>query len=74
MKPDLDKLSPLLEKHNGNFSAAMRELIDFGWFAIEKCGNIERAKERIMVPQPACNDLREDDQLVLQVVKVIRKK
>ncbi|MHC1567723.1 MAG: hypothetical protein ACXQTD_08510 [Candidatus Syntropharchaeia archaeon] len=42
---DIKKIEPLLEMHEGNFSAALREAINFTNFMIEKYGSLERAKE-----------------------------
>ena len=47
---DLVKLDPLLKKHNGNFSAAVRELIGLGDVMISRFGSIDNA-EREMYPQ-----------------------
>ncbi|MGD2250867.1 MAG: response regulator [Candidatus Methanofastidiosia archaeon] len=40
---DLLKLEPLLKKHNGNFSAAVRELVAVGDILISRFGSIEDA-------------------------------
>lgn len=69
----LHELAPLLKKHDGNFSSAVREAIEFACFCLDSCGSISRAKE-LIISQNISNDLRPDDQVVMQVVKVIRKK
>jgi CheY-like chemotaxis protein len=40
---DMAKLEPILHKHNGNFSAALRELIGLGHDMISRFGSIEGA-------------------------------
>ena len=40
---DLQKLEPILKKHNGNFSAAIRELIGLGDAMISRFGSSENA-------------------------------
>jgi CheY-like chemotaxis protein len=47
---DILKLDPILKRHNGNFSAAVRELIELGDIMISRFGSIENA-EREMYPQ-----------------------
>lgn len=47
---DMAKLNPLLEKHNGNFSAAVRELIGLGDVMTARFGSTENAI-REMHPQ-----------------------
>ncbi|MBU7024698.1 MAG: hypothetical protein HXS40_11080, partial [Theionarchaea archaeon] len=42
-KGDMQKLAPILEKHNGNFSAAVRELIALGDILISRFGTTEEA-------------------------------
>jgi hypothetical protein len=42
---DLKKIEGLMEKHEGNLSAAMREIIDFVDFMLRKFGSLEEAKE-----------------------------
>jgi CheY-like chemotaxis protein len=42
-KGDMQKLAPILEKHNGNFSAAVRELITLGDILISRFGTTEEA-------------------------------
>jgi CheY-like chemotaxis protein len=42
-KSDMLKLDPLLEKHNGNFSAAIRELIALGDEMSSRFGSLENA-------------------------------
>ena len=38
-------LDPLLKKHQGNLSAAMRDIIDFTGFVTENLGSLEKAKD-----------------------------
>ncbi|VVB90814.1 Uncharacterised protein [uncultured archaeon] len=38
-------LDPLLKKHHGNLSAAMRDIIDFTGFVTENMGSLETAKD-----------------------------
>jgi hypothetical protein len=38
-------LDPLLKKHQGNLSAAMRDIIDFTGFVTENMGSLEKAKD-----------------------------
>ena len=71
--PQLNGIKPFVEKHEGNFSAAVGECIDFAIWAVERCGDLDRAKVLIN-SQQMCNDLRPEDEIVLKVVKVIRKK
>lgn len=66
-------LKPLIEKHQGNASSAMRECIEFADYAIKKTGSIERAKE-ILTLQTGDSSLRSGDQLILEVVGVVRSK
>ncbi|GEM_PF-819161 len=40
---DLRRLAPLLEKHEGNFSAAVREMIEFMDSMVQKFGSMEEA-------------------------------
>lgn len=72
-KQQVRRLAPLLQQHNGNFSLMMREVTDFTLFVIENCGSLSRAKE-LIYSQTTCNDLRLNDQIVMQVVKVIRRR
>jgi hypothetical protein len=72
-KQQVRRLAPLLHLHNDNFSLMMREAIDFTLFAIDSCGSISRAKE-LIYSQNKCDDLRPDDQVIMQVVKVIRRR
>jgi hypothetical protein len=41
----LKMLDPLLKKHQGNLSAAMRDIIDFTGFVTENMGSLEMAKD-----------------------------
>ncbi len=41
----LRMLDPLLKKHQGNLSAAMRDIIDFTGFVTENMGSLETAKD-----------------------------
>ncbi len=65
-----EKLFPLIEKHNGNFSHSIRECVAFAEFAIEKIGSIERAKEVLI--QNEVSDLNVGDKIILRVERVIR--
>lgn len=38
-------LDPLLKKHQGNLSAAMRDIIDFTGFVTENMGSLEKARD-----------------------------
>ena len=42
---DTKKIERLIEKHEGNLSAAMREIIDFVDFMLRKFGSLEEAKK-----------------------------
>jgi len=42
---DLKKIEGIVEKHEGNLSAAMREIIDFVDFMLRKFGSLEKAKK-----------------------------
>jgi hypothetical protein len=42
---DIKKIERMVGKHEGNFSAAMREIIDFADFMLRKFGNLEEAKK-----------------------------
>jgi len=42
---DLKKIEGLMEKHEGNLSAAMREIVDFVDFVLRKFGSLEEAKK-----------------------------
>ncbi len=42
---DMKKIERLMEKHEGNLSAAMREIIDFVDFMLRKFGSLEEAKK-----------------------------
>lgn len=41
---DIKKIEMLVEEHEGNLSAAMREIIDFVDFMLQKFGSLEEAK------------------------------
>lgn len=41
----LKLLDPLLKKHQGNLSAAMRDIIDFTGFVTENMGSLEKARD-----------------------------
>ena len=66
-------IDPIVQLHRGNFSMAMREVIEFANFAVRNCGSLSRARELISLNMK-CNDLQPDDQVVMKVVKVIRRK
>jgi len=42
---DMKKIARIVEKHEGNLSAAMREIIDFVDFILRKFGSLEEAKK-----------------------------
>lgn len=42
---DLKKIESIIEKHEGNLSATMREIIDFVDFMLNKFGSLEEAKK-----------------------------
>jgi len=42
---DLKKIAGLVEKHEGNLSAAMRDMIDFVDLMLRKFGSLEEAKK-----------------------------
>jgi hypothetical protein len=42
---DMKKIERIVEKHEGNLSAAMREIIDFVDFMLRKFGSLEEAKK-----------------------------
>ncbi|KYK34491.1 MAG: response regulator [Theionarchaea archaeon] len=44
---DIQKLEPMLKKHKGNFSAAVRELIDLGGVMISRFGSIDNAVQEL---------------------------
>ena len=46
-KGDVQKLDPILKKHNGNFSAAVRELVAMGDVLISRFGSIEEATREL---------------------------
>lgn len=70
LNPQLKMIESLIEKNDGNLSAAIRDCIDFVGFCIEKVGNLDRAKEILYFNQT--NDLRINDKIILRVEKVIK--
>ena len=44
-KDDLKKIEPIVDKHEGNLSAAIREVINFADYAINKFGDLESIKK-----------------------------
>jgi len=42
---DMKKMERIVEKHEGNLSAAMREIIDFAYFMQRRFGSLEEAKK-----------------------------
>lgn len=42
---DMKKIAKIVEKHEGNLSAAMREIIDFVDFMLRKFGSLEEARK-----------------------------
>lgn len=64
------QLKGFIKDHDGNMSSAVRECIEFAAFARETCGSLDRAK--VIMGTKHTYELRPDDQLVLQVVKIIK--
>ena len=60
-----DIIEPLIKKHEGNFSAAIRDCIDFAGICIEKAGSLERAKERLMEQESSL--FKPGDKLLLNI-------
>ncbi len=54
----LKLLDPLLKKHEGNLSAAMREIIDFTGFVTENIGCLESAKDLLKEKNHAREETR----------------
>lgn len=82
-KKHLDILSPLLEKHNGNISASIREIIDFADIIIKSYGSLENAtidavssekmeNQRVLVDQMLWQWLLENCQGVLPGKDIVR--
>ncbi len=67
-----NKIKPFLDMHEGNFSAAIREIIDFADFARNKMGSLERAKE-LLTMQHNLAGLKKGDRLILSVDGVIHE-
>lgn len=57
---DLLKLEPLLEKHNGNFSAAIRELVAVGDVLLSRFGTIENAVSHLHPKKSLSQELVEN--------------
>ncbi len=74
---DLENTSKLVKKHQGNFSSAIRELIDFYFFVQESCGTTQiaryvienYARKEIEFSKP----LQIGDKLILNVEGILRK-
>jgi hypothetical protein len=64
-KPQRKIVESLLEKHDGNVSAAIRDFIDFASFCIENAGSLDRAKERLIDQQS--NIFKPGDKLLLNI-------
>ncbi len=62
------KLKPFLDRHQGNFSAAIKDIIDFADSAVTKAGSLDRAKEALASQSAA--GLRPGDLLVLNIKNV----
>jgi hypothetical protein len=54
----LKMLDPLLKKHQGNLSAAMRDIIDFTGFVTENMGSLETAKDLFKEKNHAMEETR----------------
>jgi len=54
----LKMLDPLLKKHQGNLSAAMRDIIDFTGFVTENMGSLETAKDLFKEKNHAMEQIR----------------
>ncbi len=54
----LKMLDPLLKKHQGNLSAAMRDIIDFTGFVTENMGSLETAKDLFREKNHAMEETR----------------
>lgn len=63
-------INELVKTHEGNLSSAMREIIDFAGFVIQKTGSLDRAKEQLILntKNPA---LKPGDKIVFKVESVI---
>lgn len=64
-KSQFKAIEPLVKKHEGNFSAAMRDCMDFIVFCIEKAGSLERAKEHLMEQESSI--FKPGDKLLLNI-------
>lgn len=74
---ELEHISKLVKKHQGNFSSAIREMIDFYFFVQKACGTTEIARRIIQ------NHTRKEiefskpinigDKLILNVEGILRK-
>lgn len=73
----LNTMKLLLKKHNGNFSSAVRELIEFYFFVQGVCGSIEMARSVIenynKKEMKFSKPLNIGDKLILNVEGIIRK-
>jgi CheY-like chemotaxis protein len=57
---DMVKLEPILQKHNGNFSAALRELIALGHDMISQFGSIETALQEMQPKKTFAQEMIEN--------------
>lgn len=64
-EPQRKILEPFVKKHRGNFSAAIRDCIEFAGFCIEKAGSLERAKERFIEQENSI--FKPGDKLLLNI-------
>jgi hypothetical protein len=60
-----EMIVPLIKKNEGNFSAAVRDCIEFIGFCIEKTGSLERAKKRLMEQETSL--FKPGDKLLLNI-------
>ncbi len=60
----LKAIEPLVKKHDGNVSAAVRDCIDFTIFCTENAGSLDRAKARLIEQE---NIFKPGDKLLLNI-------
>jgi len=64
-KPQRKILEYFIKKNKGNFSAAVRDCIDFAGICIETAGSLERAKERLIEQETSL--FKPGDKLLLNI-------